>query len=171
MKKVPKSIVEDVVVEIAGEEVLPLVRSIQNKKNISEFIIAQSIKLEINPTRNLLYKLYNANLVTYNRKKDKIKGWYIYYWTFNSNRVTFLFHDLKKKKLQKLEERLSREQQGHYYACTNNCIRLDFEKATEFEYKCPECGVMLMHEDNGKKIEDISKEIDGLKKELLKLIA
>jgi|SRR3989338_691262 len=170
MIKIPKKIVEDVVVEIAGEAVLPLVRSIQNKKNISEFTIAQSIKLEINPTRNLLYKLYNANLVTYTRKKDKIKGWYIYYWTFNPGRVKFLFHDLKKKKINKLEERLSREQQGHYYVCTNNCIRLDFEKATEFEYKCPECGIMLLYEDNANKIDTISKEIELLKKEMLKTV-
>ncbi|MBI4139610.1 hypothetical protein HY483_01470 [Candidatus Woesearchaeota archaeon] len=166
MVKLSKKIVEDVAVEVAGEEVLPLVRSIQKKSNISEFLIAKSIKMEINPTRNLLYKLYNANLVTYNRKKDKVKGWYVYYWTFNPQRAKFLFHDLKKRKIQKLEERLTRERKGFYYNCSNNCIRLDFERATEFEYKCPECGNILCEDDNKKRIEFIEREILNLRKEM-----
>ncbi len=165
MKLSPK-IIEEVVIEVAGEEVLQLVRHMKNKKNISEFSIAENIKLEINPTRNLLYKLYNANLVTYNRKKDKLKGWYIYYWTFNPDRVRFLYTDLKKKKLEKLQERLTREQEGYYFNCENNCIRLEFEKAVEFEYKCPECGTLLNEESNTKKIEGIQKEIETLKKAL-----
>src|SRR3989338_6620949 len=147
MIKIPKKIVEDVVVEIAGEAVLPLVRSIQNKKNISEFTIAQSIKLEINPTRNLLYKLYNANLVTYTRKKDKIKGWYIYYWTFNPGRVRDLQIDLRRKRLEKLKDRLKRERGSDFFICENKCIRLDFDQVTEYAYKCPECGTLMHQED------------------------
>jgi transcription initiation factor TFIIE subunit alpha len=168
VKDLPKapSIADDVVSQLIGEDVLPLVKALKNKKNVSEFKLASSIRREINLTRNMLYRLYDHNLVSFNRKKDKKKGWYIYYWTFNLKRAKYLTTELKKRKLEKLNERLEREQHTQFFSCANACIRLSFEQATDFEYKCPECGQLLNQEDNRKKIEDIKKEIISLEKEL-----
>ncbi|MBI4151263.1 hypothetical protein HY492_03995 [Candidatus Woesearchaeota archaeon] len=169
MKTMPKAagtIVEDVVSQLIGEDVLPLVKALKNKQNISEFKLASTIRREINMTRNMLYRLYDQNLVSFSRKKDKKKGWYIYYWTFNIKRIKYLAEELKKKRLEKLQERLGREQTTQFFSCKNNCIRLSFEQATDFEYKCPECGELLNQEDNSKKIEDIKTEIASLQNEL-----
>lgn len=167
MKITPK-IIEDVLTEVAGPEVMPLMKCIKNKKNVSENIIATALKKELNPTRNLLYRLYKENLVTYNRKKDKKKGWYIYYWTFNNKRLKFLSGYLKKNRIMRLKERLEREKNGNFYICKNKCVRLDFEQATDFLYKCPECGNLLETENNAMKIIEIQKEISVLEKELMK---
>lgn len=158
--------IEDVVSQLIGEDVLPLVKVLKNKKNVSEFKLASAIRREINLTRNMLYRLYDQNLVSFNRKKDKKKGWYIYYWTFNLKRIKYLGGELKKKRLEKLQERLEREQTTQFFSCKNSCIRLSFEQATDFEYKCPECGELLNQEDNSKKIVEIKKEIELLQKEL-----
>lgn len=166
--KLSNNIIENVVKEVAGEDTIPLVRYLKNKKNVSEFKIAEAVKREINETRNMLYRLYNANLVSFNRKKDKKKGWYIYYWTFNNKRVKYLFFDLKRKKVEKLKERLIREKSGIFFICKNKCIRLSFEQAVDFSYKCPECGQLLEQENNSKTTEDIEKEIKNLEKELAK---
>ena len=157
---------QDVIAEVAGPDVWPLVRSLKNKKNISEFKLADAIKKEINLTRNMLYRLYDQHLVTFIRKKDKKKGWYIYYWTFNPKRVKELVRNLKKTKVEKLRERLVREQSTNFFVCANKCMRLDFDQATEFEYKCPECGEILHQEDNSKIITDLQKEIQKIDKEL-----
>jgi len=168
MVKSANKLVDEVVSEVAGEDVLPLVKAMKDQKNISEFKLAEKIKKEINLTRNMLYRLYGANLVSFIRKKDKKKGWYIYYWTFNKKRVKDLLKDIKTKKLDRLKERLNREEDSRFYVCTQSCIRLDFDQATEFEYKCPECGELLNHEDNTKKIAEITKQITKLEKELKK---
>ncbi|MBI4016866.1 MAG: hypothetical protein HY363_04190 [Candidatus Aenigmarchaeota archaeon] len=157
-----KKIVEDVVTEVAGEDVVPLVKVMIKKANVSEFKLASSIKKEINLTRNMLYRLYNSNLVSFIRKKDKRKGWYIYYWTFNSKNIAYLAKDLKKKKIERLKERLDRERTSQFYICSGGCIRLDFEQATEFEFKCPECGELLQMQDNTKKIQELEVEIKNL---------
>ena len=47
-------------------------------------------------------------------------------------------------------------------------MRLSFEQATDFEYKCPECGELMHQEDNKKIIEDIKSQIEELEKELAK---
>lgn len=164
--KLSNKIIENIVKEVAGEDTIPLVRYLKNKKNISEFKIAEAIKREINETRNMLYRLYNANLVSFNRKKDKKKGWYIYYWTFTSKRAKYLFFDLKRKRIEKLKERLTREKENIFFICKNKCIRLSFEQAVDFSYKCPECGLLLENESNAQTIEGLEKEIKELEKEL-----
>ena len=141
-------VIEDIISEIAGKDVVPLVLSLKNRKNVSEFTLAENIDKEINETRNMLYRLHNANLVSFVRRKDKAKGWYIYYWTFNKKRVAHLLSELRKERLSKLYNKLNREKNNNFFVCTNKCIRLDFEQATEFEFKCPECGSLLNHEDN-----------------------
>lgn len=163
--KLSNKLIEEVISEVAGEDVLPLVKVLKNKKNVSEFKLAEKIKQEINITRNMLYRLYNSNLVAFIRKKDKKKGWYIYYWTFNPKMVKYLAQTTKKQKLDKLKERLEREKSGDFFACPNKCIRLDFEQATDFQFKCPECGSLLNQEDNAGKIKVFEKEIKKLEKE------
>ena len=153
--RVTNKIVDEIVSEVAGEDVLPLVDALKNKKNVSEFKLAETIKQEVNATRNMLYRLYDYNLVSFVRKKDKQKGWYIYYWTFETKKIKHLVQTLKEKRLAKLKERLEREQSSHFYACTNQCIRLDFDQSMEFEFKCPECGELIHQEDNSESIKKI----------------
>jgi transcription initiation factor TFIIE subunit alpha len=165
--RLSNKIIQNIVGEVAGEDVIPLVDYLKDKKNISEFKIAEVIKREVNVTRNMLYRLYDNNLVSFIRKKDKKKGWYIYYWTFNPKRVKYLVKDLKKKRLNRLKERLKREESNHFFICENQCIRLDFEQSTDFQFKCPECGMLLNEENNKEIIDNIEKEIKVLEKEII----
>jgi len=164
--KLSNKLVEDVVTAVAGEDVLPLVKQLKNKKNVSEFKLAESLTLEINVTRNMLYRLYHANLVSFIRRKDKKKGWYIYYWTFKIKQIKYLAMSLKKEKLEKLQDRLSREQESSFFMCPNTCMRLDFEKAVSFEFKCPECDSIMQQESNEEKIKQLQEEIKALQKEV-----
>ena len=167
--KLTTKIIENAIIDVAGDDVLPLVKYLKTKKNVSEFKLAEAIKKEINATRNMLYRLYENNLVSFIRKKDKKKGWYIYYWTFNLKRVKDLIKIIKKKKLIRLNERVEREKSSNFFLCPNLCIRLNFEQATEFEFKCPECGTLMDQEENKEKITELEKEITELEKEVKKL--
>jgi len=156
--------VEEVVTQVAGPDVVRLVRLLRNKENVSEFTLANQLKQEINKTRNMLYRLYESSLVTFTRKKDKKKGWYIYFWTFNEPRTFELMKELRKQKIERLKERLHREQTNQFYLCENKCIRLDFDKAAELGFKCPECEKLLDLYDNKGQIEAIENEIVELQK-------
>ena len=154
----------EVVGEVVGEDSVPIIEFLKNRKNISEFIIADKLKLDMQRTRNILYRLNTHNITTYIRKKDKKKGWYISYWTFNKKHIKVLIGQLKKKKLEKLKEQLKREEanKNSFFICPQACARLDFDQASEFEYKCPECGILLSQQDNLKTIENIKAKIKEL---------
>ncbi len=161
-----KEVLERTVAELVGEDVIPIMRYLKNKKNISEFKIAEDLKYEVNTTRNMLYRMYSYNIVTYHRKKDRIKGWYISYWTLNPGRIEQLVGELKRKKISQLKEKLKNEEesQNMFYLCPSLCIRVDFDQATNFEFKCPECGKILSQQDNSKTIENLKKRIKELEK-------
>ena len=157
--------IEYVVGHVAGEDVIPLVAYLKNKKNISEFIIADELDTEINKIRNMLYRLQQANLVSFTRKKDKIKGWYVYYWTFDPHKIQGMTEKIKKDLTERLKDRLKREEASVFYKCPNLCIRLDFDQAIGFNLKCPECGEILNQEDNTQEIQNLKVRIVELEEE------
>ncbi len=162
------SLILNTVKDVVGEHAVPIVDFLRNRKNISEFKIAEKTNMDIHIVRNVLYNLHGHNLATYHRKKDRQKGWYISYWTFNSKRIKDLVLKLKNNKLEKLKERLIKEEGNHdnFFMCKNACTRLDFDHATDFEYKCPECGQLLNQMDNSRTIENIKLNIKELEKGL-----
>ncbi|MFH1916725.1 MAG: hypothetical protein ABIJ21_05650 [Nanoarchaeota archaeon] len=160
---ITKKQIEYVVTELVGEEALPFVFYIKGKKHISEFIIAEELDEEIHKTRNILYRLFEHNIVTFNRKKDKIKGWYICYWDFNEKNISYLLDKIKQDKIEKLNERLSREQDNSFYLCRSACTRMAFEQAIEFNFKCPECAEVMHEQDNQRTIEFLKEKLKELK--------
>lgn len=154
----------ETVKEVVGEDSLKVVEFLKDKKNISDFKIAEKTDTDIHRIRNILYRLFNHNLVTYYRKKDRQKGWYISYWTFNKKRVKDLIKKLYVSKLSKYKERLFEEEEnkGNFFLCPHACVRVGFEKATDFEFRCPECGNILVQQDNIKTIDFLRQKIKEL---------
>ena len=60
--RLSNKIIEYVIREVAGEEALLIVNYLKNKKNISEFKIAEVLEKDIKEVRFLLYKLVNFNV-------------------------------------------------------------------------------------------------------------
>ena len=97
--KVSKERIQNVLKQIVpDEDAERIIFYLRGKKNISEFIVAEELDQEIHETRKLLYKLLEHNVVEFERKKDKVKGWYICYWDLNKEMVPYLVEKIRKKK-------------------------------------------------------------------------
>ena len=104
----------DLVARLAGKDTVELSQLIiEGKENVSEFLLAEKLELGINHVRNRLYRLQKHNLVSSMRKKDKQKGWYIYYWTFNLVQAKSLIKSLKEEEIGSLKKRLKKEEEDH----------------------------------------------------------
>ena len=159
-----KATAADTLIEYFGEDVAAVIKELIKKNDYSEFKLAEAIKKEVNETRNLLYKLYNLNLVSFIKKKDHKIGWYIYYWTFHEGRVGLFLLNQKRERLAVLKELVSKENKSGFYSCSNSCVSVDFDLAFELSFRCPECGGLLNQEKNEKKVEDFGVEIAELEK-------
>jgi len=158
--------------EIIGEEAIPIVKEIiAGKENVSEFKIAEKLKMTINQLRVIIYKLQEYNLLTSTRKKDKQKGWYIYFWTFNDGQANNLSKTIKKSKISALKRQLDIEHSGDLFSCNKKCVRLTLQKALENDFKCPVCEKVLQKLDNKRYIKEIESQLLTLEQELAEVSA
>ena len=163
--------ITNVITRILGPNGMDLYQLLKEKDNRSEFEIAEIMDIDIKLVRRNLYKLYNNNLVSFNRKKDKTKGWYIYYWTLKKENIKHAYIKRLKAQLEKLEELRKSETGQLYYTCTDEscfAVRLDFDSAMEYEFHCPECGILLNQEDTESRVVQLEKKIEEIKVELSK---
>jgi len=160
--KLSNQAVEILITEIAGKDIMPMIELIRGKFDVSEFKIAEKMSISVNEVRNMLYRLSNYNLVSFTRRKDKKKGWYIYYWTFEEARAKEIFDRLLNLKIEKLHKMLVDEQQEQYYHCKEDKLRFNATEAMEIDFKCPECGQVLEQEDNVKRIEKVKERLQDL---------
>jgi len=159
-------IVDDFISEMVGKDVLELVQYLKKRENVSEFKLAEHFNLTVNQIRNMLYRLYAHSLVDFTRKKDKKKGWYIYYWDFYLKRALDVALAHKEKRLGVLRDLLKREEGGQYFSCPDNDVRLGFEQAIEHGFKCPECDKVLVQDNNARKVQRLMKTIEELEAEI-----
>ncbi|MAG50266.1 hypothetical protein CL621_01335 [archaeon] len=157
---------DDLIREMMGEDAVSLINLIKKKSNVSEFKIAEKLNLGINQVRNVLYKLHAHNLIDSIRKKDKKKGWYIYYWTFNLDRAYELLVENIKKKIEDLKNSINILGREKFFFCDNDSITFSFENAMEHNFKCPECGEVLVQKENKKEIDKKRNQIRKLSIEL-----
>ena len=167
--RLTKKKIEEILLVVLGEEGLPVLQQLYGKENVSEFELAKKADLDIKVVRKMLYLLYNHNVVGFIRKKDKEKGWYIYYWTILPESVKFIYYKRKKNLLAKLTLKLEEENKELFFVCPKNCVRLNFDDSTDLEFHCPECGDLLDQDDNTPRIEFLTKKIALITKELDKL--
>lgn len=163
LTKPTKKLTEEVITELVGDHALPIVDFLRGKTRISEFIIAEELGLEINETRHILYRLLEHNIVTFIRKKDRIKGWYICYWDLNEHMVPQLKRKMDVSKLEKLEERLENELAKQFFMCPSACVRMDFDDAMESNFKCGECGSIMQQQDNTRTVEFLKDRVEELR--------
>ena len=164
--KLTQKQVEELILEISSNDGLAVYRLLKDKVDVNEFSIAEKLKLTINQIRNIFYKLQAYNLVTSNSKKDRKKGWYIYFFTFNPLEAGSAYLRLKKEKLLKIEQRINKEKAHQFYVCPNKDMRATLENAMEHNFTCIECGQLLVPEDNAKAIVKMGDDISELQKEI-----
>jgi len=159
-------LLHDLVEEMAGEDTGRIVEILFGKKNVNEFLIAKKMELTINQVRNILYKLSADNLVSFVRKKDKRKGWYIYYWTLNREKCLEKLEGSLQKKISGFEGMLNSRETKRFYVCSSCDIEVGEEKALEHGFSCEECADIYELSDNSRPIREAKTWITRTKRNL-----
>ncbi len=156
----------DLVEDLTGENNGRIVDILFNKKDVNEFGIAKKMELTINQVRNILYKLSNFGLVSFIRKKDQKKGWYIYYWTLDTTKCLLMLESSLKNKIDNLEKELIERQNKRFYICKSCDIEVTEETALDHDFTCEECAGLYELLDSSNYIKSIQIKITKINKEL-----
>ena len=93
----------DITSEIVSEDASQVLEFLYANPGASEFDISEEIGFAVNQIRSILYELKAKNLIDYDRRKDKEKGWYLYYWRVLPNNFETVYRNEKKKKLEQFK--------------------------------------------------------------------
>lgn len=156
------------VAEVLGqEEAIQIIYTLRDTDETTDDQIANKTGIRLNSVRKILYKLYDHSLVSLRRSRDENTGWFIFHWKLQPDQLEGFITNQKKHVLEKLEARLSYEQNHEFYYCGSpGCKRLPFEEAVEVIFQCPTCNKPMMHFDNTDVIEALSQKVNQLRKEL-----
>ncbi len=157
--KIPDELLADLVKSVAGSDTIRVLDILKNKKNVSEFKIAEKLDISVNQVRNMIYRLQEHNLVSFTRKKDKVKGWYIYFWTFDEPKAVSLIVDLKTKSIRIAKEELKHIDNRRLYVCDTCRKKFPEDEALELQFLCDTCGEILKEQDANKRRKDLSKKL------------
>lgn len=150
-----------------SEEAVQIVDALKETGETTDDQIANQTGIRLNTVRRILYKLYDHSLVALRRSRDQNTGWFIFHWRLQPDQFEGFIINQKRRVLEKLDARLEYETHHDFYYCeTLGCRRVPFEEAVELVFQCPTCNKSLMHFDNGTIIEDLTRKVEKLRKEL-----
>jgi len=159
-------LLKDIVGDVGGKNSSVVVDLLYGKQNVNEFLIAKKLDLTINQTRNVLYKLSDEGLVSSVRKKDKKKGWYTYFWTFNVDKALILLKKNILRDMERLEHQLDSRIKKSFYKCKVCGVEVTEETALSHDFTCLECGEIYELSENKHLVNDITNQINKLKRKL-----
>jgi transcription factor E len=151
---------------LAGKPAEIIVDLLIGKKDVNEFIICKKLDMTINQTRNILYKLSDYGVVSFIRKKDKKKGWYIYYWTLNVHTAFKLLEENLKLELARFKEQLKSRNEKRFYICNTCMLEVTEETALMNDFICPECEEVYQLSNKDEFVLKLEKEIAKVEKDL-----
>jgi transcription initiation factor TFIIE subunit alpha len=152
---------------LGEEEAIKLIEILKDSEEITDDEIANKTGIRLNSVRKILYKLYDHSLVSLRRNRDPKTGWFIFHWRLQPDQLEGFILSQKRRVLEKLDIRLEYEKNHDFYYCyTAGCKRVPFEDAVELVFRCQTCGKPLMHYNNDKILDVLSKKVGQLRKEL-----
>lgn len=152
---------------LGQEEAIQIIYTLKDADETTDDQIANKTGIRLNSVRKILYRFYDHSLVSLRRSRDQNTGWFIFHWKLQPDQLEGFITNQKRHVLQKLDARLSYEKNHDFYTCGNpECKRIPFEEAVELIFQCPTCSKPMMHYDNGKVVEVLSRKVDQLRKEL-----
>ncbi|RLG22041.1 hypothetical protein DRN74_01355 [Candidatus Micrarchaeota archaeon] len=168
--RINSPLLADFIREKAGEEGYNVVRVLSAcSRGCTDEELSAETGIKVNVLRATLNRLHYSGIIRYSKEKAQTSNWYTYTWFLEKSRIIELLKERYEEELSSLKEKLKYEQDYVFFKCKNGCERLPFELALEYDFKCPQCGAVMLQEDNKAEIKSIKqriKEIESFLKEI-----
>ena len=155
-------LLKEIVVITVGKQAEEIADLLNSNKHQNEFIIAKKMGITINQTRNILYKVSDFGLVSSERKKDKKKGWYTYFWRFEIMKCLEFLKNLLLENKMEIQKEIDLRKKTNYYVCDLCNLEFGEDEALLMNFTCDECGDLFKTKDNSKLIRELKKKLEKI---------
>lgn len=139
---------------------------LDSNKELSYSDIIAETGLDEQTVRRVLYELNELGLVAYRRVQAPEGGRFIYYWSVNSIGINQALLNRKRMALEKLKARLEYELSTVFFICLEDGLRLSFDEALEYDFRCPKCSSILVQEDRNPYLAPLKSFVEKLSSEV-----
>lgn len=146
--------------EVSGERGLHVAQTLGD--GATDEKIEKKTKLKVAEIRSTLNQLHQHGIVEYTREKNMSNGWFTYTWKINPDRAMRNLLTAKKREHEKLRAKMASEETVLFYKCRKACTRLDFEKAMEYSFRCPECNGKMAYAQNQGDLKTLEEKINAI---------
>lgn len=148
--------------DVEGENAREVAEVLAEKENATSEEIAKELGVKLGSVRSILESLYEAHTTDLQRSKDDETGWISFYWRLTPSKALNYLAEKKQSLLQEIKEELQSERESIFFTCKNRCTRVEFDRATELEFECPECGNKMYKVDNNDIIRNLEERAERL---------
>ncbi len=150
--------------KFSGEHGVEIVKQLIKKKEMTDEELSNKTGIPLNIVRKTLSILLEHSIVAYRVEPGEKAGWFTYYWRLDTENMMANIKVRKKWVIEKLKTRLEHEKNNIFFKCpAHPHVRMTLDEAMQEDFKCPECGSLLVQDDNQKiirKLEQILSEIE-----------
>lgn len=160
-------LVQQVIFDIVGEDMsgFNILAILVDLEQVTDDEISRQLNLKLNNVRKILYKLYEARLVNYDREKDEETSWYIYTWKPALEKLPCIVKKKMEQILEDIKKQLDIEENNIFFYCPGCELKFTFEDAMDSGFRCPHCDERLREYDNRNDIKIIKEQIKFLEDE------
>jgi transcription initiation factor TFIIE subunit alpha len=161
-------IIQQVLLDILDEDIngFNVLEALTELTEVTDDEISRQLDLKLNTVRKLLYKLYDARLVDYNREKDEETNWYSYTWKATFTKLPGVVKKRMEQLLIDLKEQLVVEENTLFFHCPRCEFKYSFDEAIDYGFRCSQCNGVLKEYNNTNDIAMIKNQIKIIEEEL-----
>src|SRR3989338_4533471 len=138
----------------------------EKNRPLKDEYLAKRLNLKVTDVRSGLNRLHYLGISYYQKEKNKDTGWYSFTWKIDEKRLIELICQDFGEKVQNLEKKEEKNETYTLFSCKNNCDEIPFELASEYQFRCPNCGNVMNLVDTKKMLLGIRKNMAKVKENL-----
>ncbi len=146
----------------AAPDVIRLV--LEHGNAVTDEQIANELGVKVTVVRAVFNRLHFWGIMDYDRTRDEETGWYTYTWHFLPEKLFEKLVEELQQEIDDIKTKIKELENVMLFECKSGHVRVPFEVAMEYGFRCPECGEELVPVDTAAKKRELKKRLEELRR-------
>lgn len=161
MTQIPEE-VRDIVQAEMGEDGLTILENLAEMGSATDTDLAELLDTRTSTIRKALYQLYEQRIADYEENRDPSNGWLTFVWSYTPEQAMRSLEEAKQEAAQEIQAEIEATASQEHFVCPEGHTRLDFARAMDLEFHCPDCGLAIEPEDREQRVAQLESQLASL---------